>query len=49
MPGRAVAAAATLSGLDLCDHKLEKVETWHTFSYHGLVVQHHGQPLTLTL
>ena len=44
------AAAATLSGLDLCDNKL-KVQTWHTCSYHGLVVQSHGQtwvhPLTL--
>ena len=46
-------AAATLSGLDLCDHKLEEVQTWQTCSYHGLVVQCHGQtlvqPLTLTL
>ena len=33
------AAAATLSGLDLSDHKLEEVQTWHTGSYHGLVVQ----------
>ena len=51
MGGRA--AAATLSGLDLCDHKLEEVQTWHTGTYHGLVVQRHGQtrvqPLTLTL
>ena len=47
------AAAATLSGIDLYDHKLEEVQTWHTYSYHGLVVQRHGQtrvqPLTLTL
>ena len=56
LAGRAdgrVTAAATLSGLDLCDHKLEEVLTWHTGSYHGLVVQRHGQtrvqPLTLTL
>ena len=46
------AAAATLSWLDLCDHKLEKIQTWHTGTYHGLVVQRHGQakvqPLTLT-
>ena len=47
------AAAATLSGLDLCDYKLEEVQTWQKCSYHGLVVQRHGQtrvqPLTLTL
>ena len=47
------AAAAILSGLDLCNHKLEEVQTWHTGTYHGLVVQCHGQtrfqPLTLTL
>ena len=38
---------------DLCDHKLEKVHTWHTCYYHGLVVQRHGQTrvetFTLTL
>ena len=37
------AAAATLFGLDLCDYELEEVQTWHTYSYHGLVVQRHGQ------
>ena len=41
MGGRAV--AATLSGLDVCDHKLEEVQTWYTCSYHGLIVQPHGQ------
>ena len=34
-------AAATLSGLDLCDYKLEEVQTWHTYSYHGRVLQRH--------
>ena len=47
------ASAATLSGLDLSDPQLEEVQTWHTGSYHGLVVQRHGQtrvqPLTLNL
>ena len=47
------AAAATLSRPDLCHQKLEEVQTWHTCSYHDLVVQRHGQtwvqPLTLTL
>ena len=36
--GRSV-AAATLSGIDLCDYKLEQLQTWHRYSYHGLVVQ----------
>ena len=44
---------STLSKLDLCYHKLEEVETWHRYFYHGLVVQCHGQtwiqPVTLTL
>ena len=35
--------AATSSGLNLFDPKLEEVQTRHTCSYHGLVVQHHGQ------
>ena len=39
--------------LDLCDRKLEEVQTRHPYSYHGLVVQRHSQiwvqPLTLTL
>ena len=47
------AAAATLSELDLCNHKLEEVQTWHRYSYHDLGVQRHGQtriqPVTLTL
>ena len=34
---------ATLSWLDQCDHKLEAVQTCHTCSYHGLVVQCYGQ------
>ena len=42
------AAAATLSRLDFCDRKLEEVQTWHTCSYHGLVVQRHGQTLGST-
>ena len=37
------AAAANLSVLDLCDHKLEEVQTLDTGSYHGVVVQRHGQ------
>ena len=40
MGGRA--AAATLSGLDLWNYKLEEVQTLYTCSYHGLVVQRHG-------
>ena len=32
--GRAV--AASLSRLDLCDHKLEEVQIWHRYSYHDV-------------
>ena len=43
------AVTATLFRLDICNHTLDEVQTWHRYSYHGPVVQHHDHSWTLNV